>query len=177
MSQDLVDALLDNATRRFYGKYRGTVKDNNDSTSRGRLQVSVPAVMGGAQVWAMPCVPYAGDGVGFFALPEVGTGVWVEFEAGNPNYPIWVGCFWGDGQIDSADADPSIKFLKTKSVKIRIDDSSGELLIENDSGSSIKMTGLDLTLKSKTITETTDATKTVLDSVQFDVNSGAFTVI
>jgi uncharacterized protein involved in type VI secretion and phage assembly len=177
MPDDLLDALLDSATRRFYGKYRGTVADNNDPTSRGRLQVSVPAVMGGASVWAMPCVPYAGDSVGFFALPDVGTGVWVEFEAGNPSYPIWVGCFWGDGQIDTADAVPTIKFLKTKSMKIRINDSSGELLIENDSGSSMKLTALDITLKSKTITGTTDVTKVVLDSVHFDVNDGAFTVI
>jgi uncharacterized protein involved in type VI secretion and phage assembly len=125
----------------------------------------------------MPCVPYAGDSVGFFALPENGTGIWVEFEAGNPNYPIWVGCFWGDNQIDSSDATPSIKFLKTKSIKIRIDDSSGELTIENDSGSSIKLTAMDITLKSKTITGTTDSTKTVLDSMRFDVNNGAFTVI
>ena len=177
MADDMVDVLLDAATRRFYGKYRGIVSDNNDPTSRGRLKVSVPAVMGGTPVWAMPCVPYAGDGVGFFALPEPGTGVWVEFEAGNPSYPIWVGCFWGDGQIDAADAVPSIKFLKTKSMKIRIDDSNGELLIENDSGSSIKLTALDITHKSKTVTQSTDATKTVLDSVRFDVNNGAFTVI
>ena len=177
MSDDMVDVLLDAATRRFYGKYRGLVSDNSDPTSRGRLKVTVPAVMGATPVWAMPCVPYAGDGVGFFALPEPGTGVWVEFEAGNPRHPIWVGCFWGDGQIDAADAVPSIKFLKTKSMKIRIDDSSGELLIENDSGSSIKLTALDITHKSKTVTQSTDATKTVLDSVRFDVNNGAFTVI
>jgi uncharacterized protein involved in type VI secretion and phage assembly len=177
MLEDVVDLLLDNATRRFYGKYRGTVSDNSDPTNRGRLQVKVPAVMGDTAVWAMPCVPYAGDGVGFFALPEPGTGVWVEFEAGHPRHPIWVGCFWGDNQIDSSDAVASIKFLKTKSIKIRIDDDNSELLIENDSGSSIKLTSLDITHKSKTITQTTDATKTVLDSSQFDVNNGAFTVV
>jgi uncharacterized protein involved in type VI secretion and phage assembly len=177
MAEDVVDALLDAATRRYYGKYRGVVKDNNDSTQRGRLQVSVPAVMGDQSVWAMPCVPYAGDKVGFFALPENGTGIWVEFEGGNPNFPIWVGCFWADGQIDSADAVPSIKFLKTSSLKIRIDDSSGELLIENDSGSSIKLTAMEITHKSKTVTQTTDATKTVLNASSFDVNNGAFTVI
>jgi uncharacterized protein involved in type VI secretion and phage assembly len=177
MHEDLVNALLDNAARRFYGKYRGTVVSNTDSTSRGRLQVSVPAVMGNAPVWAMPCVPYAGDSVGFFFLPDVGAGVWVEFEAGDPRYPIWVGCFWGDGQIDSSDAVPTVKFLKTSSMKIRIDDTSGELLIENDAGSSIKLTALDLTVTSKTITETTGVTKVVLDAVHFDVNDGAFTVI
>jgi hypothetical protein len=96
---------------------------------------------------------------------------------GNPNFPIWVGCFWGDNQIDSADATPSIKFLRTTALKIRIDDSNSELLIENDSGSSIKLTAMDITYTSKTITQSTSSTKTVLDSVRFDVNSGAFTVM
>jgi uncharacterized protein involved in type VI secretion and phage assembly len=177
MRDDTVDALLDAATRRFYGKYRGVVADNNDPTHRGRVQVSVPAVMGTTAVWAMPCVAYAGAGVGLFLIPDVGSGVWVEFEAGNPSYPIWVGCFWGDGQIDTADAVPTIKFLKTTSLTIRIDDDSGELTIANSAGSSIKLSALEIEIKSKTVTQTTDATKTVLDSLQFDVNSGAFTVV
>jgi uncharacterized protein involved in type VI secretion and phage assembly len=177
MASDAVDDLLDAARRRFYGKYRGLVADNADPTHRGRLQVSVPAVMGDSPVWALPCVAYAGDSVGFFLLPDVGTGVWVEFEAGNPDYPIWVGCFWGDGQIATADAVPGIKFLKTASVSIRIDDDAGELVIENSGGSSFKLGAMAIEHKSKTITQTTDVTQTVLDSAKFDVSNGAFTVI
>ena len=30
-------------------------------------------------------------------VPLPGSGVWVEFEQGDPDYPIWVGCFWGSG--------------------------------------------------------------------------------
>ena len=177
MPDDMVDALLDAATRRFYGKYRGTVTNNTDPMRRGRLMVQVPAVMGETAVWAMPCVPYAGDGVGFFALPDVGAGVWVEFEAGNVDHPIWAGCFWADGQIDSADAVATVKFFKTTALTIRIDDTTGELLIENQAGSSIKLSAMEIVIKSKSVTQTTDATKTVLDSVRFDVNNGAFTVI
>ena len=177
MASDTVDALLDAATRRFFGKYRGLVADNEDDTRRGRLQVTVPAVMGSTPVWAMPCVPYAGDNLGLFMLPDKGAGVWVEFEAGNPHYPIWVGCFWGDGQIASADAVPSVKFLKTSSFTIHIDDSAGELRIENSQGSSIKVTATDIELKSGTVTQKTDSTQAVLDSVRFDVNNGAFTVV
>ena len=177
MPDDMVDALLDAATRRFYGKYRGTVTNNTDPMRRGRLMVQVPAVMGETAVWAMPCVPYAGDGVGFFALPDVGAGVWVEFEAGNVDHPIWAGCFWADGQIDSADAVSTVKFFKTTAMTIRIDDTTGELLIENQAGSSIKLSAMEIVIKSKSVTQTTDATKTVLDSVRFDVNNGAFTVI
>jgi uncharacterized protein involved in type VI secretion and phage assembly len=177
MADDIVDRLLDAATRRFYGKYRGVVTDNMDPTQRGRLQVTVPAVMGETPVWAMPCVPYAGQSVGFFALPDVNTGVWVEFEAGNPDFPIWVGCFWGSGQIDAADAVPSVKFFKTTALTIRIDDNTGELVIENMAGSKITLSALEIIHKSKTVTQTTDATKTVLDSMRFDVNNGALTVI
>ena len=177
MANDLVDTLLENATRRFYGKYRGTVVNNVDPTQRGRLQVSVPAVMGETAVWALPCVPYAGANVGLFLLPDIGTGVWVEFEAGNSNHPIWVGCFWGDGQIAAADAMPAIKFLKTTALTIRIDDNTGELLVENSMGSQFKLTALDITHKAKTVTQATDSTRTVLDSLRFDVNNGALTVI
>jgi uncharacterized protein involved in type VI secretion and phage assembly len=28
-------------------------------------------------------------------IPQIGTGVWVEFEQGNPDYPIWSGCWYG----------------------------------------------------------------------------------
>ncbi|CAE6484196.1 hypothetical protein C8R30_105129 [Nitrosomonas nitrosa] len=81
---------------KFFGKYRGMVLNNVDPMQQGRLQVQVPDVAGLAPAsWAMPCVPIAGINSGMFALPMIGSGVWVEFEQGNPDYPIWVGCFWG----------------------------------------------------------------------------------
>ena len=80
----------------FYGKYRGTVLDNIDPLQSGRLQVEVPDVAGTVpSTWALPCLPFAGTGAGFFAVPPVGSLVWVEFEQGDPDYPIWTGCFWG----------------------------------------------------------------------------------
>ncbi|MEN8175233.1 MAG: phage baseplate assembly protein V [Pseudomonadota bacterium] len=83
-------------TDRFYGKYRGMVLNNVDPMSQGRLQVQVPDVAGLAPAsWAMPCVPIAGLQNGMVALPVIGSGVWVEFEQGNPDHPIWTGCFWG----------------------------------------------------------------------------------
>jgi uncharacterized protein involved in type VI secretion and phage assembly len=80
----------------FLGKYRGMVLNNIDPMQMGRLQVQVPDVTGLAPAsWAMPCVPVAGIQNGFFALPMIGSGVWVEFEQGHIDHPIWVGCFWG----------------------------------------------------------------------------------
>lgn len=83
-------------TEQFLGKYRGTVLNNVDPLQQGRLQVQVPDVAGFIPAsWAMPCVPVAGPQHGMFALPMIGAGVWVEFEQGDPEFPIWVGCFWG----------------------------------------------------------------------------------
>ena len=80
----------------YYGKYRGTVVNNVDPMKLGRLQAMVPDVSGFAPTsWAMPCVPVAGIQSGFYAVPIIGAGVWIEFEQGNPDFPIWSGCFWG----------------------------------------------------------------------------------
>jgi uncharacterized protein involved in type VI secretion and phage assembly len=82
----------------YYGKYRGKVENNIDPMQMGRVQVSVPAVLGESTLgWAMPCSPFAGSGVGFFAVPPTGANVWVEFEGGDPDFPIVAGGFWGTG--------------------------------------------------------------------------------
>ena len=83
-------------SEKFYGKYRGLVLNNIDPMQLNRLLVQVPDVAGLLPTtWAMPCVPVAGIQNGMVALPMIGSGVWVEFEQGDPDYPIWVGCFWG----------------------------------------------------------------------------------
>lgn len=82
--------------KRFYGKFRGLVIENVDPQQIGRVLVQVPAVLGEIpSTWAMPCVPVAGIQSGVFAVPPVGSQVWVEFEQGDPDYPIWTGGFWG----------------------------------------------------------------------------------
>jgi uncharacterized protein involved in type VI secretion and phage assembly len=84
------------AQTRYHGKYRGTVLNNVDPMQIGRIQAIVPDVTGVAPTsWAMPCLPVAGINTGMFTVPPIGAGVWVEFEHGDPDYPIWVGGFWG----------------------------------------------------------------------------------
>jgi len=86
-------------TSRFQGKYRATVLQNVDPEQRGRLQLMIPDVFGPIpSTWAEPCVPLAGPtgpGMGIHLVPPIGAGVWAEFERGDPNYPLWVGCRWG----------------------------------------------------------------------------------
>src|SRR5208337_3789347 len=81
---------------KHYGKYRGTVINNVDPEQRGRIQAIVPTVSGLLPTsWALPCVPVAGQQSGIFIVPQIGASVWIEFEQGNPDLPIWTGGFWG----------------------------------------------------------------------------------
>jgi uncharacterized protein involved in type VI secretion and phage assembly len=85
------------AVQKYYGKYRGTVINNVDPMRKARIQVEVPDVLALVpSSWAMPCVPFAGIQAGVFVVPAIGAGVWVEFEQGDSNYPIWVGGYWGE---------------------------------------------------------------------------------
>ena len=82
--------------QKYYGKHRGTVLNNIDPMQMGRLQVQVPDVAGLIPTsWAMPCFPASGKQMGVYMLPQIGSGVWVEFEQGNIDYPIWSGCWYG----------------------------------------------------------------------------------
>jgi hypothetical protein len=81
---------------KYYGKYRGLVINNIDPQQIGRIMLQVPDVLGETpSSWAMPCVPTAGIQAGCFVVPPIGSQVWVEFEQGDPDYPIWTGGFWG----------------------------------------------------------------------------------
>jgi hypothetical protein len=85
--------------KKYIGKYRATVILNTDPEQRGRLQLMIPAVLGPTpSTWAEPCVQLAGPTgppMGVYMVPPIGAGVWVEFEQGDPDKPVWVGCRWG----------------------------------------------------------------------------------
>src|SRR5882762_9255882 len=84
------------SARQYFGKYRGMVLNNVDPLQIGRLMVQVPDVAGLLpSSWAMPCFPLTGKQMGMFVVPQVGSGVWIEFEQGEADHPIWVGGFWG----------------------------------------------------------------------------------
>ncbi|NQZ12324.1 MAG: hypothetical protein HRT35_34660 [Algicola sp.] len=106
---------------KFHGKFRALVVENIDPEFLGRILVDVPAIPAGITNWAMPCVPYAGFQVGFYAIPPIGANVWIEFEGGDPSYPIWVGCFWAKGEVP-LEATAETKVFKTELNTLILDD-------------------------------------------------------
>jgi uncharacterized protein involved in type VI secretion and phage assembly len=146
--EKVVADLLQKIERRFYGKYRGFVVNTEDPKRLGRVRLQVPSVLGRevATGWAMPCVPYGGQkNQGFLSIPEVGAGVWVEFEEGDLEFPIWVGTFWSEPggesempSLNSADGKelkneqkpPTRKIIKTqKGHTIQFEDADGKEMV------------------------------------------------
>ena len=125
---------------RFYGKYRGLVVDDQDPQQLGRLKARVPEVLGEVESdWAQPCVPYAGDGSGQYTVPARDTGVWIEFEAGDPSRPIWSGCWWHPGQLPAGNGGksgaPSLKIIRSEQgLMLAFDDSSKVIAVSDESG-------------------------------------------
>ncbi len=132
---------------KYYGKYRGVVLNNVDPMQMGRLMIEVPDVTGLApSSWAMPCVPIAGIQNGMVALPIIGSGVWVEFEQGDPDYPIWTGCFWGSAAeipalaLTVPPAVPGITFQTPLQNGITINDvpgPTGGIMLKSTTGATI----------------------------------------
>jgi uncharacterized protein involved in type VI secretion and phage assembly len=185
MERDVIRLLLEHVRSRFFGKYRGTVIDNADPGKKGRLKVSVPSVMPpGMSVWAMPCVPYAGNQVGLFGIPAAGAGVWVEFEGGDLSYPIWVGCFWADGEAPEG-ANPDVKFFKTEKLGLRLDDSAQQASLGPDSGATVTLTTNAVTTAGQSkqtvspsgVSAEITPNKTELTAASFSVNGGALEVV
>jgi uncharacterized protein involved in type VI secretion and phage assembly len=118
----------------------------------------------------MPCVPYAGDGVGVAFLPEVGSGVWIEFEGGDVSYPIWVGCYWRDGE-QPPDAAPDVKAIVTASGhKLLLDDNAGSITLSDPNNNTITMDTSGITLTGL------DTNTIEISDSEVNINDGALEV-
>jgi len=155
----------------FNGKYRGKVTDNSDPQKKGRIKIKVPAVLGDKELgWALACTPYGGPSKGFFFIPPVGANVWVEFEDGDPEAPIWTGCFWNpDDPSDSppGDGTPDSKMIKTDIATITIKDTQGQgsITIETSDGMKLVMdvSGIELNNNGSMTIKLTQASVSVND--------------
>lgn len=186
---ELLTKLVERVEHRYYGKYQGQVVDNADPEGRARLRVRVPSVLGPDVVtgWAMPCVPYGGaTGQGFFFIPEVEAGVWVEFEGGDLSHPVWVGTFWSkpggepeppkpndaEGAETDAPQPPTRKIIKTlKGHTIQLEDADGDemiLVVEATNGHLLVMNKDGIHLK-----DGANGHEVVLDSSGITVTDGA----
>jgi uncharacterized protein involved in type VI secretion and phage assembly len=160
----------------FWGKYRGLVSDIQDPMGLGRIKARVPDVMGDEESgWALPCCPFGGDGMGLFGLPKVGGLVWIEFEQGNPDYPIWTGSWFGTtAELTDALAPPYKKtIIKTEGGnKIILDDTPGVggITIETSGGQKIVMTSQGIEI------DNGSGAKVKLAQAKVDVNNGALEV-
>lgn len=136
------------SSQKFYGKYKGLVMTAKDPEMLGRIKAFVPSVYGKdekgnlvSSPWALPCVAFAGSGEGALLLPKPNAGVWVEFEEGDINKPIWSGCFWtrpskagtfakkGGIETPSRDDYPENRVIETEFHRIELNDVTREVRI------------------------------------------------
>jgi uncharacterized protein involved in type VI secretion and phage assembly len=157
-----------------YGKYRGTVTDDQDPRKQGRLRVKVPEILGDTESgWAMPCAPYAGEETGTYAIPPVGAGVWVEFEAGDVSRPIWVGCWWKSNKAPKdeggAAATPDLKIVRSeKGLLLALHDDSEIIALSDSSGANI----LKIEVQQGNVTVKA-STKVIIDASQIEIVASA----
>lgn len=161
----------------FFGKYRGRVENNVDPMQLGRVQVSVPAVYGDGRLnWALPCAPFAGPGVGVFMVPPVGANVWVEFEAGDADYPIYSGGFWEVGDVPATPALAETKVIKTDGITLTLSDLPGAGGVKLEVGPPAVSTPLTLTFDANGIELKNGAASIKLTPASVSVNEGALEV-
>jgi len=169
MLEDRVGQLVERAGRSLYGKYRGIVTDVDDPENQCRIRVRVAALDDLVIGWALPAAPFAGDGEGFVMLPSVGAGVWVEFEAGHVDAPIWSGGWWARGQRPDPQGSGVRVIVSRTGHKLVLDDDAGEVRITHGSGPEIKLTGSEITL-------TVGACQITIASDNISLNNGLIKV-
>lgn len=148
--------MSEGETRRYLGKFRGMVVNNIDPMQQGRLQVQVPDVLGlNSLNWALPCLPFTGRQMGFWALPQIGAGVWVEFEQGDPDFPIWTGCWYGNASevpalaLTGLPASPSVLLQTQGQQTLMLSDvpgPTGGILLKTATGAMISINATGITI-------------------------------
>jgi uncharacterized protein involved in type VI secretion and phage assembly len=163
----------------YHGKYRGSVVNNVDPKQQGRVQAMVPDVLGEMpSSWAMACVPFTGIQSGIWSVPPIGAGVWIEFEQGDPDFPVWTGGFWGSAADPPALAvavPPAISqvVMQTPSQNTflisDVPGPTGGLILKSASGAMIMINDVGITI-------TNGSASIVMTGPTVTINSGALVV-
>lgn len=140
------------AVTQYFGKYRAKVVDVKDPEKRGRIRVMCPKVLGDYKSsWCEPCIPFAYENGGDFHIPKLNDFVWVEFEEGDHNRPIWVGSLWTVNNT-SLNTDYTVNTRVIEFDGGRVEMTRGNILI-TIGGSQINLTsGGTIDVKGKAIT-------------------------
>lgn len=168
-------------SKKFYGKYRGKVTDNQDPLQLGRVRAGVPDVLGDQESgWALPCFPATGSGMGVFALPKKDARVWIEFEHGDPDYPVWSGAWYSDASelptalmVPPMQQDGKVILRTSGGHSILLDDTPGKggITLETSGGQKIAMTAQGIEIDNGT------GSKVTMQGPQVNVNNGALEVM
>jgi uncharacterized protein involved in type VI secretion and phage assembly len=168
MNEELLQDLLEGVRGPLWGKYRGTVTAVDAATMRIKAKVPGALPGGATSVWCDPCVPYAGKNVGVVMLPDVGSGVWIEFERGEVSRPIWVGCFWNHGEVPGS-ASATVKSIVTSAGSLAFDNGASSVTLQDSQQDSLTLDG-----SSATISAGSGTIEVGADGVS--VNNGALEV-
>ena len=146
--EELVVRVAELQRSRHFGKYRGIVRDVSDPDGLGRIRASVPAVYDEEDSpWALPAVPFAGPQHGLVLLPEVGDGVWIEFEGGDVSRPIWSGFWWASGERPSPQGE-KVRLLATRGGhQVVIDEDADEIRLVHPGGAEVVLSSSEISLK------------------------------
>ena len=140
------------ATNNYYGKYRAKVTDVADPEKRGRIRVMCPKVLGEAKsAWCEPCIPVAYDLGGDYAIPKVDEFVWVEFEEGNSNKPIYTGGLWSTNKSPSHAYVVKNRLITWGDCKIEMNETPNKSIAISIGSSSILMTKTSINIASDLI--------------------------
>jgi Type VI secretion system/phage-baseplate injector OB domain len=132
----------------FWGKYRGAVVNIADPLGLGRVQAVVPDVLGTeTSQWALPALPFAGLAHGLFLLPEIGDQVWIEFEKGDPNSPIWTGVSLTPTDVPAFPLETTRALVTRQGHRILIDEVANRIELHHPGGAEVTLSQDEITLK------------------------------
>ena len=167
--------------QKFLGKFEATVINNIDPMQLGRIQVQTPEASGiTLSSWATPCCPYTGKQMGACMIPQVGSSVWIEFQGGNLDRPIWTGGFYGSAAevpslaLAGVPASPNILLQSAAQNTFMISDipgPTGGLMLKSATGASIIVNDTGIYIQNG------KGASIVLTGPTVNINNGPFTVI